>query len=109
MEFSGPRLCHPLNSHSFIINPLTTLNIEIVSHQLFTEHLLSGRPSTGDTGFSKLPGLKLVQMASLSFSLDGGKNKNAHTHTASREIPVQCQSFGYHYKENIATHVQNKL
>lgn len=22
---------------------------------------------------------------------------------------LQCQSFGYHYKENIATHVQNKL
>lgn len=48
-------------------------------------------------------------MVDLSFSLDGEKNKNAHTCTASREIPVQCQGFGYHYKENIATLVQNKL
>lgn len=93
----------------FCCKLLDNYKTEIVSHQIFTEHLLAGRPGTGDTGFSKLPGLNLVQMVDLSFSLDGEKNKNAHTCTASREIPVQCQGFGYHYKENIATHVQNKL
>lgn len=53
--------------------------------------------------------MNLVQMVDLWFRLDKEINKNAHICTASREIPVHCQSFGYPYKENIATHVQNKL
>lgn len=93
----------------FCCKPLDSYKIEIVCHQIFIENLLSGRLSFGDIGFSKLPGLNLVQMVDLSFSLDREINKKTHTCTASREIPVQCQSLGYHYKENIATHVQNKL
>lgn len=91
---------------SFCGKPLDNYKIEIVSLQIFIEHLIFGWPSTK---FSKLPGLNLVQMVALSFSLDREINKNTHICAASREIPVQCQSFGYRHKENIATHVQNKL
>lgn len=80
--------------------------LSVIKH-LLNIYYLAG-PAVG-IQFSKLPGLNLVQMVDSSFSLDREKNKKAHTSTASRVIPVQCQSFGYHYKENIATHVQNKL
>lgn len=83
--------------------------IETVSYQIFIEHLRSGGSSTRNTGLYKLPGLHLAHVVDLSFSLDREINKNTNTCTASREIPVQCQSSGYRYKENIATHVQNKL
>lgn len=80
--------------------------IETVSYQIYIEHLQSGGSSTRNTGLSKLPRLHVVD---LSFSLDREINKNTNTCTASREIPVQCQSSGYRYKENTATQVQNKL
>lgn len=44
-------------------------------------------------------------MVASSFVLEGKKC----TVVQPRDIPVQSQSFGYDYKENIATHVQNKL
>lgn len=97
---------HHLKSLSFVVNPLTTIKIYIVVPQIFIKHLILCMPSTK---FSKLPAMSLIQMIDLWFRLDREINKNAHICTASREIPMQCQSFGYPYKENIATHVQNKL